>query len=79
MSQEQALNLFVVKNFHLFFGVVSMQHSCLRCSFFTNTFFRMWMQENDLSWLSAAANLDNEEQDLGKSLENKSVYIWARN
>ena len=35
----------------------------------------MWMQENELPWLSAVANFDNEEQDLGKSLENENVYM----
>ena len=36
------------------------------------------MQENDLSWLSAPANFANEEQDLGKSLENESIYMGKK-
>ena len=38
----------------------------------------MLMQENGLSWLSAAANFDNEEQDLGRNLENESKYIGKK-
>ena len=37
------------------------------------------MQEDgELSWLSAAANFDNEEQELGKALENEGVYIGQK-
>ena len=36
------------------------------------------MEECKLSWLLAAANFDNEEQELGKSLENESVYIGKK-
>ena len=35
----------------------------------------MWKQENDLFWLSAAANFNNDKQDLGKLLENESIYM----
>ena len=34
----------------------------------------MW-EDGDLSWLSAVANFDNEEQELGKAFENESVYM----
>ena len=37
----------------------------------------MW-EDGDLSWLSAAANFDNEEQELGKALENESVYMGKK-
>ena len=37
----------------------------------------MW-EDGELSWLSAAANFDNEEQELGKALENESVYMGKK-
>ena len=37
----------------------------------------MW-EDGELSWLSAMANFDNEEQELGKALENESVYIGKK-
>ena len=40
-------------------------------------FIRIW-EDSNLSWLSAAANFDNEEQELGKSLENESVYMGKK-
>ena len=46
-------------------------------NFFTDQFFRI-LKVCELSWLSAAANFDNEEQELGKSLENESVYMGKK-
>ena len=37
----------------------------------------MW-EDGELSWLSAVANFDNEEQELGKALENESVYMGKK-
>ena len=39
------------------------------------------VEDGDLSWLSAAANFDNfdnEEQEFGKALENESVYMGKK-
>ena len=38
----------------------------------------MLIQESSLTWLSVAATFDNEEEDLGKSLENERDYIGKR-
>ena len=38
----------------------------------------MLIQENSLSWLSATATFDNEEEDLGRSLENEGDYIGKK-
>ena len=38
----------------------------------------MLIQESSLTWLSAAAIFDSEEEDLGKSLENEGDYICKR-
>ena len=32
------------------------------------------MQDSDLTWISVAASFDNEEQELGKLLDNENVY-----
>ena len=58
-------------------GIVSRQQFFM-LYFFTNIFFRMLIQENGLSWLSAAATFDNEEENLGRSLENKGEYIGKK-
>ena len=38
----------------------------------------MWMQDSDLTWLSVAASFDNEEQELGKLLDNENVYMGKK-
>ena len=38
----------------------------------------MLIQGSSLSWLSAAATFDNEEEDLGRSLENEGDYIGKK-
>ena len=37
----------------------------------------MW-EDGELSWLLAAASFDNEEQELGKTLENEGVYMGKK-
>ena len=37
----------------------------------------MW-EDGELSWLLAAASFDNEEQELGKALENEGVYMGKK-